>query len=98
VFVERLWRSVKYEEVYLRAYDSASDHRGHADDSGRQAQHFSIRALFVFGADTASSRRLNKQSSQLEWNRKVECEADSHQKSDGDEVGHDDDIGLAHYF
>ena len=22
VFVERLWRSVKYEEVYLRAYDS----------------------------------------------------------------------------
>jgi putative transposase len=25
VFVERLWRSVKYEEVYLRAYDSVSD-------------------------------------------------------------------------
>ena len=24
VFVERLWRSVKYEEVYLRAYDSVS--------------------------------------------------------------------------
>ena len=23
VFVERLWRSVKYEEVYLRAYESA---------------------------------------------------------------------------
>ena len=22
VFVERLWRSVKYEEVYLQAYDS----------------------------------------------------------------------------
>jgi len=22
VFVERLWRSVKYEEVYLRAYES----------------------------------------------------------------------------
>jgi Integrase core domain len=22
VFVKRLWRSVKYEEVYLRAYDS----------------------------------------------------------------------------
>jgi len=28
VFVERLWRSVKYEEVYLRAYDSVSDARG----------------------------------------------------------------------
>jgi hypothetical protein len=28
VFVERLWRSVKYEEVYLRAYDTASEARG----------------------------------------------------------------------
>jgi putative transposase len=27
VFVERLWRSVKYEEVYLRAYDSVSGAR-----------------------------------------------------------------------
>lgn len=25
VFVERLWKSVKYEEVYLRAYDSVAD-------------------------------------------------------------------------
>jgi putative transposase len=25
VFVERLWKSVKYEEVYLKAYDSVSD-------------------------------------------------------------------------
>ena len=27
VFVERLWRSIKYEEVYLRAYDSVSQAR-----------------------------------------------------------------------
>jgi hypothetical protein len=27
VFVERLWRSVKYKEVYLRAYDSVSEAR-----------------------------------------------------------------------
>ena len=27
VFVERLWRSVKYEEVYLRAYDSVAEAR-----------------------------------------------------------------------
>ena len=27
IFVERLWRSVKYEEVYLRAYDGVSDAR-----------------------------------------------------------------------
>ena len=27
VFVERLWRSVKYEEVYLRAYDNVAQAR-----------------------------------------------------------------------
>jgi putative transposase len=27
IFVERLWRSVKYEEVYLKAYDSVSEAR-----------------------------------------------------------------------
>jgi putative transposase len=27
VFVERLWRSVKYEEVYLRAYDTVAEAR-----------------------------------------------------------------------
>jgi hypothetical protein len=27
VFVERLWRSVKYQEVYLRAYDSVAEAR-----------------------------------------------------------------------
>ena len=27
VFIERLWRSVKYEEVYLKAYDSAGEAR-----------------------------------------------------------------------
>ncbi len=27
VFVERLWRSIKYEEIYLRAYDTVSEAR-----------------------------------------------------------------------
>lgn len=27
VFVERLWRSVKYEDVYLRAYETPADLR-----------------------------------------------------------------------
>jgi putative transposase len=27
VFVERLWRTIKYEEVYLRAYDTVSEAR-----------------------------------------------------------------------
>jgi hypothetical protein len=32
VFVERLWRSVKYERVYLKAYDSVSAARGDISD------------------------------------------------------------------
>jgi putative transposase len=32
VFVERLWRSVKYERVYLKAYDSVSAARGDIAD------------------------------------------------------------------
>ena len=27
IFIERLWRSIKYEEVYLKAYDSISEAR-----------------------------------------------------------------------
>ena len=27
IFVERLWRSVKYEEVYLKAYDTVAEAR-----------------------------------------------------------------------
>lgn len=27
VFVERFWRTIKYEEVYLRAYDSVAEAR-----------------------------------------------------------------------
>ena len=27
MFVERLWRSVKYEEIYLRAYDTVAEAR-----------------------------------------------------------------------
>jgi putative transposase len=27
VFIERLWRSIKYEEVYLRAYETVSEAR-----------------------------------------------------------------------
>jgi len=27
VFVERLWRSIKYEEIYLQAYDSVGEAR-----------------------------------------------------------------------
>jgi putative transposase len=46
VFVERLWRSVKYEEVYLRAYDSASEARAsigrYLDFYNRRRPHSSL--------------------------------------------------------
>ena len=46
VFVERLWRSVKYEEVYLRAYDSVSDARTsigrYLDPYNRRRPHSSL--------------------------------------------------------
>src|SRR5260370_24876876 len=46
VFVERLWRSVKYEEVYLRAYETVSEARHsigrYLDFYNRASQHPSV--------------------------------------------------------
>jgi len=46
VFVERLWRSVKYEEVYLRAYNSVSEARAsigrYLDFYNRRRPHTSL--------------------------------------------------------
>ena len=46
VFVERLWRSVKYEEVYLKAYDSVSEARAsigrYLDFYNRRRPHSSL--------------------------------------------------------
>ena len=46
VFVERIWRSVKYEEVYLRAYDSVGEARAsigrYLDFYNRRRPHSSL--------------------------------------------------------
>ena len=46
VFVERLWRSIKYEEVYLRAYDSVGEARSslgrYIDFYNRRRPHSSL--------------------------------------------------------
>ena len=46
MFVERLWRSVKYEEVYLRAYDSVGEARAsigrYLDFYNRRRPHSSL--------------------------------------------------------
>jgi putative transposase len=48
VFVERLWRSVKYEEVYLKAYDSVAEARAsigrYLDFYNRKRPHSSLGA------------------------------------------------------
>ena len=48
VFVERLWRSVKYEEVYLRAYDGVGQARAslgrYLDFHNRKRPHSSLDA------------------------------------------------------
>ena len=46
VFVERLWKFVKYEEVYLKAYDTVAEARGslgrYLDFYNRQRPHSSL--------------------------------------------------------
>lgn len=48
VFIERLWRSVKYEEVYLKAYDSVAEARAsigrYLDFYNRKRPHSSLDA------------------------------------------------------
>jgi putative transposase len=61
VFVERLWRSVKYEEVYLRAYDSVGEARAsigrYLDFYNRRRPHSSLDARTP---DHAYFKRLPK--------------------------------------
>jgi putative transposase len=66
VFVERLWRTVKYEEVYLHAYDSVSDARAsigrYLDFYNRRRPHSSLDGMTpdraYFGSPTMLPVRL----------------------------------------
>ena len=62
VFVERLWRTVKYEEVYLRAYDSVSDARAsigrYLDLYNRRRPHSSLDDMTPDQAYFGSQRML----------------------------------------
>jgi len=63
VFVERLWRSLKYEEVYLRAYESVANATGCIDrylrfyNSERRHQSLARRTPDTVYYDLASQRR-----------------------------------------
>jgi putative transposase len=56
VFVERLWKSLKYEEVYLHAYDSVSHAR---NDLKRYFEHFNARRPHS-SLDTAGNPLIGK--------------------------------------
>jgi putative transposase len=62
VFIERLWRTVKYEEVYLRAYDSVSDARAcigrYLDLYNRRRPHSSLDDMTPDQAYFGSQRML----------------------------------------
>ena len=62
VFVERLWRTVKYEEVYLRAYDSVSHARAsigwYLDLYNRRRPHSSLDDMTPDQAYFGSHRML----------------------------------------
>jgi putative transposase len=51
VFVERLWRTIKYEEVYLRAYETVSEARAslgrYIDFYNRQRPHSSLSLIHI---------------------------------------------------
>jgi putative transposase len=60
VFVERLWRSVKYEEVYLKAYESVAEARE------------SIGTYFEFYNSERRHQSLNRQTPDQVYRGKVE--------------------------
>ena len=63
VFVERLWRSLKYEEVYLKAYDSI-----------RQAE-LEIGHYFVFYNEQRKHSSLNKLTPEKAYQANLKCAA-----------------------
>ena len=72
VFVERLWRSVKYEEVYLRAYDSVAEARAslgrYLDFYNRKRPHSSLERADAGSTPTSTTCRRPRQH---EFRRRV---------------------------
>ena len=61
VFVERFWRSIKYEEVYLRAYESASE-----------AKHFIGRYIAFYNEDRPHSSLDGRTPDEVYFNQPTE--------------------------
>ncbi len=48
IFVERLWRTVKYQEVHLKAYADAHEARRELEDYFQCYNHLRPQGLFIF--------------------------------------------------
>ena len=79
IFVERLWRSVKYEEVYLKAYRDGSEARrgidAYLDFYNRERPHQSLGyrtpAQVFASEDRSSVYQTSHQPYHLVWQRQT---------------------------
>lgn len=82
VFVERLWRSVKYEEVYLRAYGSISEARG---ELGRYFEFYNVRrrhqSLDCQTPDNVYRSTLDQMTTAAAMDRLEHSTLEKHQKA-----------------
>jgi putative transposase len=68
IFIERLWRSVKYEEVYLKGYETLPEARAglgeyfafYNDERPHQALGYKTPAEIHFGHDEEGAPQQNK--------------------------------------
>ena len=71
VFVERLWRSVKYEEVYLRAYGSVGEARAsisrYLEFYNRKRPHSSLDARTPMKPTSATCRSVRQHDHRRRW-------------------------------
>ena len=71
VFVERLWRSVKYEEVYLRAYGSVGEVRAsisrYLEFYNRKRPHSSLDARTPMKPTSATCRSVRQHDHRRRW-------------------------------
>ena len=77
VFVERLWKSVKYEEVYLHAYTPSRRPRPASNaifpftTTGVRIRHLTDRRLITFTSTLSRSRRLRNPRSSTYPDREI---------------------------
>ena len=54
LFIERLWRTVKYEEVYLKAYQNGKDAREKIEEWSREYNEWRPHSSLLLSSDYVS--------------------------------------------